>query len=333
MSADRSGGRKQIGRFVAKRLLRALLIVFAIAVFNFLLLHCAPGDLVDVLAGESGAGDAEFAASLRAKYGLDQPLAIQLLAYLKTILSFDLGFSFRQNTSVLRLILERVPATLLLVLTSLALALAGGTLAGAIAARHHNKAADWVISSLALLLYATPLFWLGLMLIVVFTVKLDILPSSGMFTAGRDAGPLATAWDIVVHMVLPTMTLGFFYLATYTRLARASMLDVFQMDFVRTAVAKGLSRRRIVYRHVLRNSILPLVTMFGVQFGAALGGAVVVEVVFGWPGLGRLAFEAVFSRDFNLLLGILFLSSILVIVVNVATDIVYTLVDPRIALE
>jgi peptide/nickel transport system permease protein len=248
-------------------------------------------------------------------------------------LSFDLGFSFRHNTPVLWLILERVPATLLLVLTSLGLALVGGTLAGAAAARNHNKSTDWVVSSLALLLYATPLFWLGLMLVVVFTVKLEILPSSGMVTAGRDASLLATAWDIAVHMVLPTLTLGAFYLATYTRLARASMLDVFRMDYVRTAIAKGLSPRRVVYRHVLRNAMLPLVTMFGVQFGAALGGSVVVEVVFGWPGLGRLAFEAVFSRDFNLLLGILFLSSVLVVVVNLATDIVYTLVDPRIAIE
>jgi peptide/nickel transport system permease protein len=323
----------QIGWFIGKRLLRAILVIFLIAVLNFLLLHSAPGDLVDVLAGESGAGDAEFAASLRTKYGLDQPLVVQLGAYLKTILSFDLGYSFRQNSSVLGLILDRVPATLLLVMTSLVFALVGGTIAGAVAARHHNKATDWVISSLALLLYATPLFWLGLMLVVAFTVQLDILPSSGMYTVGRAGGPFAIAWDVVLHMILPTMTLGFFDLATYTRLARASMLDVFQMDFVRTAVAKGLPRRRIIYRHVLRNAVLPLVTIFGVQFGAALGGSVVVEVVFGWPGLGRLAFEAVFSRDFNLLLGILFLSSILVVVVNVLTDIVYTIADPRIALE
>ena len=226
-----------------------------------------------------------------------------------------------------------MPATLLLVVTSLVFALVGGTLAGVVAARHRNGMLDWLISSLALLFYATPLFWLGLMLIVTFTVKFDLLPSSGMYVIGRAGGPLALASDIAVHMILPATTLGLFYLATYTRLARASMLDVFPMDFVRTAIAKGLSWRRIVYRHVLRNAVLPLITMFGVQFGAALGGAVVVEVVFGWPGLGRLAFEAVFSRDFNLLLGILFLSSLLVVIVNIVTDIIYTYADPRIALE
>jgi len=323
---------QQLGQFVGKRLLRSVLVVFIIAVLNFLLLHTAPGDLVDVLAGESGAGDAEYAASLRAKYGLDRPLWYQLLVYVKALLTLDLGYSFRHNTPVLALILERVPATLLLVLTSLGLAVIGGTLAGASAARHHNKPIDWVISSFALVLYATPLFWLGLMLVVVFAVHLEVLPSSGMSSSRVTGGPLAATWDVAKHMVLPTLTLGFFYLATYARLARGSMLDVLQMDFVRTAVAKGISTRRIIYRHVLRNAVLPLITMFGVQFGAALGGSVVVEVVFGWPGLGRLAFEAVFSRDFNLLLGILFLSSIVVIVVNLITDIIYTVADPRIAL-
>ena len=170
------------------------------------------------------------------------------------------------------------------------------------------------------------------MLIVTFTVKFDSLPSSGMYVIGRAGGPLALA-STSPSIILPATTLGLFYLATYTRLARASMLDVFPMDFVRTAIAKGLRVGDGSSIGMSCECVLPLITMFGVQFGAALGGAVVVEVVFGWPGLGRLAFEAVFSRDFNLLLGILFLSSLLVVIVNVVTDIIYTYADPRIALE
>jgi peptide/nickel transport system permease protein len=190
---------------------------------------------------------------------------------------------------------------------------------------------DNLISVLALLAYATPLFWLGLMLIVVFTLKLNLLPGGGMYTIGATAGPLSHALDVARHLVLPVITLSLFYMATYARLMRASMLEVSRVDYVRTAHAKGLSDQLVMYKHVLPNAILPMVTMLGVQAGSLLGGAVVVEVVFGWPGLGRLAFEAVFQRDSNLLLGILLLSSCLVVAVNIVVDLLYTWLDPRIA--
>ena len=190
---------------------------------------------------------------------------------------------------------------------------------------------DNLISVLALLAYATPLFWLGLMLIVVFTLKLNLLPGGGMYTIGATAGPLSHALDVARHLVLPVITLSLFYMATYARLMRASMLEVSRVDYVRTAHAKGLSDQLVMYKHVLPNAILPMVTMLGVQAGSLLGGAVVVEVVFGWPGLGRLAFEAVFQRDSNLLLGILLLSSCLVVAVNILVDLLYTWLDPRIA--
>lgn len=325
--------RRQKLRYVGKRLARAVLVVAIIAVLNFLLLQAAPGDAVDVLAGETGAADAQYMAELRTKFGLDEPLPVQLFNYVVAVMQLDLGHSFRYDSSVLRLILERVPATLLLLLASLGMAVGVGVCAGVIAARNHGRFADHTVSFLVLLAYATPLFWLGLMLTVVFSVKLGLLPSGGMYVIGRDHTILGLALDVGRHLVMPAVTLGVFYMAIYARLVKNSMLEVFRMDFIRTAVAKGLSNRRIVYRHALRNAVLPVVTVFGLQFGTALGGAVVVEVVFAWPGLGRLAYDALFHRDLNLLLGILFLSSIFVAVVNLAVDFAYTRVDPRIGIQ
>ena len=301
-----------------------------IAIINFLILQLAPGDAVDVLAGEAGAADPGYVADLRQRFGLDQPLPVQLGHYLLNLARLDLGYSFRHNMPVGELIIQRLPATLLLMVASLGIAFIGGIVLGATAARKVNSLTDNVISVLALLAYATPLFWLGLMLLILFTLKLNLLPGNGMVTIGVDGTILERALDVLRHLILPATTLSLFYMATYTRLMRASMLEVFGMDYVRTARAKGISDHRVVYRHVLRNAVLPMITMLGVQVGSLLGGAVVVEVVFGWPGLGRLAFEAIFQRDFNLLLGILLLSSCLVILVNLAVDLTYSRLDPRI---
>jgi peptide/nickel transport system permease protein len=316
--------------FLGRRLLQAAVIVVGIAVLNFLLLHLAPGDVVDVLAGEAGGADPGYLADLRQRFGLDRPLHVQLARYLWTLATFDLGHSFRHNLPVLAVILQRLPATVLLMVASLLIAFLAGIALGVTASRRVRSLADNLISVLAVLVYATPLFWLGLMLIVVFTLKLNLLPGGGMYTVGASHTPLQHALDVLRHLVLPATTLSLFFMATYTRLMRASMLEVYGMDYVRTARAKGIAEWQVAYRHVLRNAMLPMVTMLGVQVGSLLGGAVVVEVVFGWPGLGRLAFEAVFQRDFNLLLGILLLSSCLVIAVNLAVDLLYTWLDPRI---
>ena len=337
-NAGRSAGwrrgdtRGRFVRFLARRLAQAALAVASIAVINFLILQLAPGDAVDVLAGEAGAADSGYVTELRQRFGLDQPLPVQLGRYLLNIAQLDLGYSFRHNMPVATLIAQRLPATLLLIIASLGIAFLGGIVLGATAARKVNTLTDNVISVLALLAYATPLFWLGLMLLILFTLKLDLLPGSGMITIGAEGTAIEQIFDVLRHLILPATTLSLFYLATYTRLMRASMLEVFGMDYVRTARAKGISEHRVVYRHVLRNAVLPMITMLGIQIGSLLGGAVVVEVVFGWPGLGRLAFEAIFQRDFNLLLGILLLSSCLVIVVNLLVDIAYSRLDPRIEL-
>jgi len=213
---------------------------------------------------------------------------------------------------------------------SIAIAIVLGVVLGATAARNVGRPVDGTISVFALLAYATPTFWIGLMLIVLFGVKLRWLPTSGMVTIGAGLSGFALMVDVARHMVLPGLSLALFFVAIYTRMTRASMLEIHQLDYIRTAHAKGLSDNRVTYVHVLRNAVLPVVTVAGMQVGALLGGSVLVETVFAWPGLGRLAFEAVVQRDANLLLGILFMSSLLVIAVNIVVDLLYAALDPRI---
>jgi peptide/nickel transport system permease protein len=316
--------------FVLRRLAQAVPTVLLIVVVNFFLLHLAPGDAAQVLAGEAGSATPEYMAALRAKFGLDQPLYVQLFDYVRTMLSLDLGMSFRHNQPVLTLILGRLGPTLLLMTTTFFLSLAGGVLLGILAASGLRTWRDNVISVLALVSYATPLFWLGLMLIILFAIDLGWLPTSGMETIGAFDQGWDRVFDIGHHLVLPALTLSLFYLAVYTRLMRAAMLEQAGMDYVTTARAKGLSERRITFVHVLRNAVLPVLTIAGIQAGGLIGGSVIVETIFNWPGLGLLAFESLFARDLNLLFGIFFLSACLVILVNLVVDLLYTFLDPRI---
>jgi peptide/nickel transport system permease protein len=316
-------------RFLARRLGVALVIVVGIAVVNFFLLHLAPGDAADAIAGEAGTGDPEFLAALRRRMGLDQPLPVQLGYFLWRLASLDLGYSHRYGQSVAALILERLPATLLLMATSIALAVAGGVALGVTAARFAHGRLDRAISLAVLFLYATPVFWLGLMMILLFSVKLGWLPTGGMYDVSRGLRGLAHARDVALHLALPALTQAFFFLAVYTRLVRASMLEVLGMDYIRFARAKGLSETRVAFRHALRNALMPLVTMVGMNVGTFLGGAVLGETVFSWPGIGRLMFDAVFQRDLNLLLSILVLSSVFVVLANLAVDILYVVINPN----
>ena len=320
-------------RFAGRRLLLAVPTLLVIVVLNFGLLQLAPGDAADVLAGEAGSATPEYMAQLRQKFGLDQPVQVQLAKYVGNILTLDLGYSFRHNQSVAKLIGDRLGPTLLLMLTVLIASVGAGVLMGAIAARNLNRWQDNLISVVSVLTYATPVFWAGLMLIVLFSVKLGWFPTSGMETIAAFYTGWPRVLDIGRHLVLPAFTLTLFYLALYARLMRASVIDQSTMDYVTTARAKGLTERQILWRHLLRNACLPVVTMAGIQAGALLGGAVVVETVFGWPGLGLLAYESLFSRDLNLLLGIFFVSACLVVAVNLAVDLLYALLDPRIEMR
>ena len=318
--------------YLLRRLLQAVPVLLTIVVLNFLMLHLAPGDAADVLAGEAGSASPEYMAQLRARFGLDRALGAQLVLYVTNVLTLNLGFSFRHSMPVLDLILVRLGPTLLLMGVALLLSVSAGIVLGLLAAVRVHSWRDTLISILALISYATPLFWIGLMLIVVFSLRLGWFPTSGMETVAAFYEGWRRALDIAHHLVLPALTLSLFYMALYTRLMRAAILEQAGMDYVATARAKGLSERRIVLAHVLRNAILPVVTMAGVQVGSLLGGSIVVESVFAWPGLGLLAFQSLFARDLNLLMGIFLLSTCLVIAVNLAVDFAYTLLDPRIHL-
>lgn len=324
----------RMGRRIATTLRRtaihAVPTVLGIIVLDFLLLKLMPGDAADVIASESGVATAESMAMLRHHFGLDQPVLTQLLNFLGHLARFDLGFSPRYNMPVVDLILQRLPGTLLLMVTALAFALIIGIVMGSVMAAWAGRWPDRILSVVVLLFYSMPGFWVGLMAIVLFSVKLGWLPSDGDVTIGAGLGGWAAISDRLQHLVLPALALGSFFVAVYARLTRASMLEVQRQDFMRTAQAKGLHPFLIQLRHALRNALVPVTTVAGMHLGNLLGGAVVTETVFGWPGLGRLALEAVLARDFSTLLGVLLLSSFLVIVANMLIDLLHAWLDPRI---
>jgi peptide/nickel transport system permease protein len=313
-----------------RRFAQLIPVALAIATLNFLLLHLAPGDAADIVAGQAGHATPEFVAQLRRDFGLDRPLYEQYLIYVARLVTFDLGYSFVYQRPVAELILERLPATLLLMIAAIALAIAFGVVLGVVAAKNRGRLVDNLISVGALVIYAMPVFWLGLMLIVFFSITLGALPSGGMTDVRAAPTGLAYVADVARHAILPILTMALFYIAIYTRLMRASMLEVYALDFITTARAKGVPERRIAWSHAARNALLPVVTLAGLQFGHLLGGSVLVETVFGWPGLGRLVFDSLLQRDLNLLLGLLFVSSVVVVLANLAADLTYGVLDPRI---
>ena len=317
----------EVLRHLLSRVAGIVFAILVIATINFVLVRAAPGDPATVIAGQSGATDEQFIAQIRAEYGLDKPYLVQLGTYLGKVVTFDLGYSFRQRRAVADLIAERLGPTLLLTLSAFFMSLIGGVTFGALAGLRHGRWSDIAISMVALLLYATPVFWLGLMLVLVFSIQLEWLPAYGysdMRAAGF--GALQYAWDVAKHLLMPAVTLSAIYMAVYTRLMRSSLIEVAGEDHVKTARAKGLTEGAI-----LRNAALPVITFAGLQIGALVGGAVVVETVFSWPGLGRLTFDAVTTRDYPVLLGLFLVMSILVIAVNLLTDLIHRLVDPRLA--
>ncbi|SIT04794.1 ABC transporter permease [Neptunomonas antarctica] len=318
--------------YIAGRAVKGLLVLLVIAVFNFFLIRAAPGDPAQVMAGEAGATDEVFLQQLREQFGLDQPLYYQLWVYINNMLHFDMGITYRQQMPVFDLIMDRMPATLLLTGAAFVLSLLLGVLAGVVAAAKHRKWPDSAITVAALVFYATPLFWLAMMASLLFSVYLDWLPSFGMQTVGEDFAGWDKVRDIGIHLVLPAATLGLFFTAVYARMTRTSMIETSRLDFVKTAKAKGMKPSRVLYRHVLRNALLPVVTLAGLQAGQLIGGAVLTETVFAWPGIGRLMFDALFQRDYNLLLGVFFISSAMVVLFNLITDVIYCVVDPRIEL-
>ena len=323
----------QLSRLLAvfrRNALQAIPTVLGIIILNFLLLEWVPGNAADVVAAESGGATAESLAQLQRHFSLDLSMGERLSNYLSHLAHFDLGMSARHNLPVTTLILDRLGNTLLLMGAALLLATLTGVVLGVLMSLYAGRWQDKLIAVLVLLLYSTPTFWLGLMAIVLFAVTLGWLPTSGSHTIGAGL----SGWDAVAdkarHLLLPMLTTAGLYLAVFSRLTRAAMLEVSKQDFVRTARSKGLSPAVITVRHVLRNALIPVTTLIGMHFGALLGGATVIETVFNWPGLGSLVLESILARDYPVLLGILFCSSLLVIVVNMVVDLLQAALDPRI---
>ncbi|MGJ5202869.1 ABC transporter permease [Bradyrhizobium sp. HKCCYLR20261] len=311
-------------------LLRLVLIVLAIAVLNFALLKSLPGDLADVVATESGAASSEQVNELRERFGLGRSVPAQLASYVAGVLRGDFGQSFRFGEPVAQLVLGRLPATVALVGLALPISVLLGMLLGMLSARRPNGLVDAALSLLSTLGYSAPMFWTALMLIVAFGVKLPWFPVGGIRNVTAGYTGLRDLLDVLWHLVLPVATLSIYYVAIYARLYRASLIEQLSEDYIRTARAKGAQEGRVLFLHALRNATLPVLTMLGLQSSAVLGGSIVVETVFAWPGLGQLSFEAVRSRDVQLLLGVLLLSGILVVLANLVVDLLQARLDPRI---
>ncbi len=313
-----------------RNLLQAIPTMFVIVTLGFFLMQLAPGDVADYIAAETGAASEEGIHALRVQFGLNLPVLEQLFAYYDNLAHFSLGISPRYGAPVSDMIMARVPGTLLLMGVAIAVALLLGFAMGTTMALLSRRLPDRLLSLLSLVFYSVPTFWIGLMLIVLFSVHLGLFPSGGARTIG---GP-SEGWDWFVdrlrYITLPALTLGLNYVAIYARLTRAAVIEAQRHDYVRTAIAKGLTPARVIRRHVLRNALTPIAALTGAKVAGMLGGAIVVETVFSWPGMGRLAYEAILAREYPVLLGILLVSSALVIVANALFDILQSLLDPRV---
>jgi peptide/nickel transport system permease protein len=315
--------------FVLRRLFHALPLLICVIVFNFFLIHLAPGDPIQALVGEFPAPEA-YIAEMRKVFGLDQPIYIQLLLYIKNILAGDLGFSFYYRQPVLSVILDRVPATLQLMVPALLFSAAIGILLGVLSARKPYSLADNTISVFSLFGYCVPAFWLGQMLMAAFAIELGWLPSQGMKTVGADLEGASLIVDRAAHLVLPFAALAIRHLAVNARMMRSSMLEVAYEDFVTVARAKGLNEKAVIARHMVPNALMPVVTIIGVDVGFLFTGSVLVETVFGWPGIGRLMYESIVKRDYPVLMGNFLITTALVVVVNLIVDLIYVWLDPRV---
>ena len=282
------------------------------------------------MLAEAGGGDPKLAAELRESYGLDQPIYVQLIKYLGQVLTGDLGHSFYYDDSVTTLILDHLPTTLMLTLSALVLAVVIGTLFGVYAAIKPKGIFSHFVTVFSLFGYATPVFWLGMIILLVFALYIPLFPAFGIRSIPEPDNLFDRILDIINHLVLPTFTLAILYLANYSRISRASMLDVLGADYIRTARTKGLSEFKVIFKHALKNAALPVVTLAGLQLGQVFSGAVLVETVFSLPGVGPLLYESIVRRDYPVILGVLFGAATTTIVANIITDLIYKRMDPRI---
>ncbi len=303
-----------MGTYVARRLLLLVPVLLGVSLASFGLLQLVPGDPALVLAGEEATED--VLARIRHEYGLDRPLPVQFVVYLRNTARGNLGISIQSRQPVATLIAQRFPFTLKLAFLAILVSGALGVVAGVIAASRRNSTLDLAALLGSLVGISLPIFWLGLLMMLVFSVKLRWLPAGGTGTAA--------------HLILPTIVLGAASSAVIARMTRASMLEVLRQDYIRTARAKGVAERLVVYRHALKNAMIPILTVFGLEFGYNLGGAVLTETVFSLPGVGRLIVEGIFARDYPVVQGAMLVVATTFVVVNLLTDVAYAFVDPRI---
>jgi peptide/nickel transport system permease protein len=315
--------------FVLRRVAQAIPLLVGVVIVNFTIIHLAPGDPVQVLVGDFPAPP-EVVQALRHDFGLDRPFWQQLFIYMGKLLHGDLGFSFGNRQPVARLILERLPATLLLSGTALLIASLAGVALGVLSSRRPYSAVDNLASVFALLGFSMPVFWLGQLLIIGVSLGLGWLPAQGMVSLRADPTGWGRALSIGQHLILPAATLVMGFLAMNSRVARSSMLEVLRQDYVTVARAKGLSERRVVYRHALRNAMIPIVTVIGFNLGYLLAGSAFVETIFAWPGIGRLLYDSMAARDYPVIMGIFLVVCGGIVLANLLTDLTYAYLDPRV---
>jgi peptide/nickel transport system permease protein len=317
-----------MGRYIIRRLLQAIPLLLLISIAMFLLLHALPGGPEAVLFNPhlSAAGR----AAMRARFGLDDPLPIQYLKWLGRSLTGDFGFSFATNEPVLTVIGRRFPATLELFSVSLVVALVLAVVIGVVSALRQSSPTDYVLMTLSYFGISMPIFLFGLFAQDIFGVQLHWLPVSGTQTLGYQLGPVDAFVDHLEHLIMPASVLAISYIAGWSRYMRSSMIEVIHQDYMRTARAKGVSFASLIFRHALRNAVIPLITVVAIDFGAVAGGAAITEGVFAWPGMGSLFIDELTRRDYPVLLGMLIISAVFVISFNLLADILYAVMDPRI---
>ncbi|MCL7402460.1 MAG: ABC transporter permease [Thaumarchaeota archaeon] len=316
--------------FIIRRLIQYIPMILAVIIVTFLLVRLAPGDPTYILVGE--VGDESFVRAARERLGLDKPLYEQFVIYISNVFRGDLGYSYLRSEPVAKLIVERIPATLLLVLTAMFISALIGIIAGTIAAAKKG-AADLTLSTLSIVGISIPYFWLGQIILIIFAVWLGVFPLGGMISVGHEYQGLQYFIDVIYHLTLPAMTLAIFNIAFTTKITRGSVLEALTQDYILTARAKGIPESRVVFRHALRNALIPVVTYTGFNTGVLLVGAILTETVFAWPGMGSLLYDSIRLRDYPVVLGIFIYGSIIVILANLLVDILYGILDPRIRLR
>lgn len=316
-----------MSRYILSRVAQSFVLLFVVALITFVLIHAAPGG-PGIMMNDQKLSAAEI-QQMKANLGLDRPLYIQFVDWLLQLARGNLGIAYTSDLPVTRMIAVRLPATLLLGTSALALSLAVAIPVGIVTAIRPRSLVDNVVSAMSFVGVSTPVFWLGLMLIIVFAVDLRLMPAAGM----RTQGAALTIPDLLRHLVMPAFVLATAFMAGFSRYVRTAMIEVLAQPYIRTAHSKGLSGRLVLYRHALRNSLIPLVTMVGLALPLLIGGAAITEQVFAWPGMGQLAVQAAYSHDYPLIMGITIVVAAAVIAINLLTDLSYALIDPRIDLD